>query len=107
MHLLGSVDEQEEKRERARCHRCNLERKLRGFREEHVKVARSLSVTASCLARAPQIIDYVISLVTLEPAYDVAEPRGQTTYIVVKGNVFGPRVGITRNRSLSVSPCRG
>ncbi len=103
MHLLGRIDQQKEKRERARRDGCDVERKPRCFVDQSIEIARAGSAPAPRLACSSQVIDDAVGLVALEASNDAAKPRGQKTNIVMKRDVLRARVGITRPRGLSFS----
>jgi hypothetical protein len=97
MDLLRGIDQQKEKRERAGDYRRHIEREFSGFVQQRIEIACFFRLSSSRLAGTPKVVDGVIRRVAFESLDDVSQPCSETPHVVVKGDVLGTGVRISRH----------
>jgi hypothetical protein len=81
--LLRSIDEQEEKRERARCHRGQVERQRRCVVDELSEAGRAGLTPTARSAATPQSVDELERRSSFEALYHASKCISETSYILV------------------------
>ena len=103
MNLLCRVDEQEEKSESACSDAGELGSELIDTTNELLEIWRALRSPSPCTAVLAKTVNNLECASSLEPLDRLAESVAQTTNILVKRNVFVPRVRLERRRAASFS----
>jgi hypothetical protein len=83
MHLLGRVDQQEEKCERARCDGGEIHRKNRHFFEQFLELSCPRIAASAGSAREAKRVYRAKRLITFESPYYNAERAGESADVVV------------------------
>jgi len=97
VHLLGSIDEEKEKRESARGERGKFDRQRRDLGEQCRDAFRVRILASARAAGLAKILHCVKCVLPLEPPDYAPEHCRKPADIFVKRNVFGARRRIYRN----------
>jgi hypothetical protein len=92
MHLLRSIDQQEEERERARSDANKLGRELRHAIDQLVEIGRTVLVSSSSSAAPAQAIDYIECLIAFESLNYPTKRSAEIPDILMKREVFRTNV---------------